>query len=93
MQVSFHEPKRAKTLKERGLDFAEAVAVFEGQTLTLKDERYDYGEERFQTIGVLREDIVMVVWTPREEARHIMSMRKCNDKETRRYHEHVDRSG
>jgi uncharacterized DUF497 family protein len=47
--------------------------------------RIDYGEQRFQTVGFLAGRMVTVVWTPRGEAVHVMSMRKCNDKEQARY--------
>ncbi len=93
MKVSYHEAKRAKTLLERGLDFADAGVVFDDTHLIIPDDRRDYGEERYQTIGHLGPAIVMVVWTPRGDARHIISMRKCNDAEKQFLREHLDRSG
>ena len=77
MAVSFDPAKRDKTLAERGLDFADATAVFAGITLTLADTRRDYGERRWQSYGLLDGRLVMVVWTERGEDRHVMSMRKC----------------
>jgi uncharacterized protein len=62
------------TLAERGLDFAEAELVFEGRTTTLPDERRNYGEPRFITAGWLRDRFVVVVWTPRDGGRRIISM-------------------
>jgi uncharacterized DUF497 family protein len=81
--ITFDPAKRAKTLAERGLDFA--AKVFAGLTLTLLDDRRDYGEFRFQTYGLLDGRLVMVVWTPRGADRHVMSMRKCNVRETARF--------
>jgi uncharacterized DUF497 family protein len=72
-------------LAERGLDFEDATKVFAGLTLTLPDERQDYGEGRYQTYGLLGDRLVMVVWTPRGEVRHVFSMRKCNDREQARF--------
>jgi uncharacterized protein len=66
-------------------EFADAEIVLSGRTLTVKDNRREYGEERFQTVGFLNGRMVMVVWTPRGENSHIISMRKCNDKEQARY--------
>jgi uncharacterized DUF497 family protein len=77
--------KREKTLAERGLDFNHAATVFSGVTLTLLDDRLDYGEPRFQTYGLLGRRLVMVVWTPRGADRHVMSKRKCNAREKARY--------
>jgi uncharacterized protein len=77
--------KRQRTLAERGLDFRDAETVFSGVTLTLLDDRQDYGEPRFQTYGLLGRRLVMVVWTPRGADRHVISMRKCNAREKARY--------
>jgi uncharacterized protein len=65
--------------------FEDAEIVFEGDTLTVEDTRFDYGESRYQTIGFLEGRMVMVVWTPRGEDRHVISMRKCNDREQATY--------
>ena len=51
MKVTFDPEKRAKTLAERGLDFAHAGAVIDGPSLTIPDDRMNYGEERFITDG------------------------------------------
>jgi uncharacterized protein len=79
--ITFDPAKRQAALNNRGLNFADAEMVFAGPTITLQDTRRDYGEMRFQTVGFLAHRMVMVVWTPRGEARHVMSMRKCNDRE------------
>jgi uncharacterized protein len=85
MEITFDPAKRAQTLSERGLDFADASVVFDGLILTARDARRDYGEERFATVGLLAGRMVMVVWTPRGQARHVISMRKCNAREQARY--------
>jgi hypothetical protein len=89
VRITYDAAKRAKTLAERGLDFDNAATVFSGATLTLPDERQDYGEPRFQTYGLLGRHLVMVVWTPRGSDRHIISMRKCNAREKARYQERL----
>ena len=90
MRITHHEDKRAFTLAARGLDFVDALKVFAGRELTQVDDRRDYGEERNQTIGWLAGAMVMVDWTLRGEARHIISMRKCNDRERGRYGPYLD---
>jgi len=90
MAISYDPAKRDETLKERGLDFADVEEVFAGLTLTLPDLRHDYGEDRFQTYGFLGGRLVMVVWTERGEDRHIMSMRKCNEREQARFKARLD---
>jgi uncharacterized protein len=87
VKITFDPAKRQASLVERGLDFADASIVFAGPTLTAQDMRRDYGEARYQTDGFLADRMVMVVWTPRDEARHVISMRKCNDREKAIYQE------
>jgi len=64
MEISFDPVKRARTLRDRGLDFADAGRLFAGPTLTLEDDRFDYPEPRFQSFGVLDGRLLMVAWTP-----------------------------
>ena len=90
MEITFDPPKRDKTLAERGLDFADAGQVFAGKHYTLVDDRRDYGETRYISIGEMRGRMVVVVWTPRGDNRHIISMRKANDREQKRYKIHLD---
>jgi uncharacterized DUF497 family protein len=85
MVITFDPAKRTKSLNDRQLDFLDAEIVLSGPVFTIEDTRMEYGEQRFQTVGFLAGRMVMVVWTPRDEAVHVMSMRKCNDKEQARY--------
>ena len=85
MRISFNEAKRVWTLRERGLDFADAGTVFAGPEFTLLDERFDYPEPRYQTYGLLNERLVMFAWTPTPNGIHVISMRKCNDREQRKF--------
>ena len=84
MKITCDPAKRAATLIDRDVDFLDAEQVFAGRTLTVQDTRRAYGEARFQTVGFLAGRMVMVVWTPRGDARHVISMRKCNAKEQKR---------
>ena len=87
MKITFDPAKGFAALRDRGLNFADASIVFAGPTITIQDTRRDYGETRLQTVGFLADRMVMIVWTPREEARHAISMRKCNDREKKIYQE------
>jgi hypothetical protein len=90
VRITFNRAKREWTLRERAIDFRDAKHVFAGRTLDLRDTRFDYSEPRMQTIGYLAGRMVMVVWTPRGQARRIISMRKCNAKEQKRYRERFE---
>ena len=85
MKITFDPVKRAVTLTERGLDFEDAAELFRGDTLDSPDNRRDYGELRMLTVGHLRGRTVIVVWTPRGNTRHVISMRKANAREKTRF--------
>lgn len=76
-------------MAERGLDFAEAAEVLDGVKYQFVDDRRDYGEERITTVGLLKHRMVVVVWTRRGEDRHIISLRKANDRERQKYAEQL----
>ncbi|MBC7505480.1 MAG: BrnT family toxin [Sandarakinorhabdus sp.] len=90
MTLTWDEAKRQATLSERGLDFADASAVIDGIKFQFVDDRNDYGETRITTIGLLANRMVVVIWTRGGEDRHIISMRKANDREYKRYQGRLD---
>ncbi len=89
MNIVYDSAKRDKTLMERGLDFALAVDLFSGLTLTQPDTRVDYGETRYMTAGWLTGRMVVVVWTPRGADRRIISMRNANERECKKLAPHL----
>lgn len=85
MKIVFDPAKRALTLAERGLDFADAAKVFDGPVFEFEDDRFVYSERRFSTIGLLDERMVVVIWTNAGEDRRVISMRKANEREQAKY--------
>lgn len=83
MRFTWHEPKRQSTRQRRGLDFAEAEIVFAGPTFTFEDDRDDYGEQRWVTLGMLRTKVVVIVHTETADEIRIISMREANRNEQR----------
>ena len=92
MELTWTEVKRAKTLQERGLDFARAGEVFADVHVTRATHGGKSAESRFVTAGFLDRRLVVMVWTPRGDARHIISMRHAHAKEQRLWKEEMDRS-
>ena len=90
MQIEFDFDERDKTLTQRGLDFAHAGEVFAGVNVTAEDARFDYGEPRLTTVGMLEGRMVVLVWTPRGEVRRIISMRKANEREIAKFVQTMD---
>jgi uncharacterized protein len=87
---SWDEAKRQATLAARELDFADAEQVIEGRQFTRRNDRRDYGEPRFITVGFLAGRFVVVTWTPREGGRRIISMRHGHDREKERFEVYLD---
>ena len=85
MLITFDPQKRDWTLKFRGLDFARGLDVFADALATFGDERNDYGEPRQVTVGYLDGRMVIIVWTERDGACRVISMRKANEREQARY--------
>jgi uncharacterized DUF497 family protein len=90
MEIEYDEEKRQLTLANRGLDFARAGEVFDGAEFTWVDDRFDYGEVRFNTFGRIEDRLISVTWTARNGKRRIVSMRKANDREQARYRRNLD---
>ena len=85
MEISYDAEKRDWTLRERGLDFDDALRVFAGTTIDFIDDRKDYREVRWLSFGRLLGRLLVVVWTQRGDARHIISMRKANEREQEKF--------
>lgn len=83
--LSYDPAKRDWTLINRGLDFKDALSVFDGRTAEVEDTRQDYGESRILCFGMLLGRMVVIGYTPRGTVRHVFSMRKANEREKARY--------
>lgn len=86
-----HDPKkRTANLKKHGYDFEDATQVIEsGRTVTFEDRRFDYGEQRFITLGVLREDVVVIATAETDEEIRVISMRKAERNEQEIYYSNI----
>ncbi len=88
MQVEFDADKDAANLVKHGVSLAFGAHVLaDAHRLDLLDVRFDYAEERFVCYGSVEGRIWVCVFTLRGGTRRIISVRKANDRETRRYHE------
>lgn len=85
MKIECDPAKRARTLAERGLDMDRAGEVFDLPHLTVADQRQEHSEERFVTVGHLDGRMVVLAWTWRGQNIRVMSMRKANVREQRRF--------
>jgi uncharacterized protein len=77
MRFTWDERKRRTNLKDHGLDFLDAPRVFEGPTFTFEDDRFDYGEQRFVSLGFLGGVAVSIAHTETSERIHVISFRRA----------------
>lgn len=82
---TWDERKRRSNIRRRGLDFAEADAIWDSFTITREDIRRDYGERRWVTFGLFRGEVVVLVHTARGDDDHYISLRRAEPYETRYY--------
>ncbi len=85
MKITFDPAKREATLLHRRLDMAQAGEVFAGRHITVQDIRFDYDEARYITVGHLQDRMVVLAWTERIGVTRIISMRKANGREQRKF--------
>lgn len=64
--------RRSDERTKHGFDFVDAKQVFEGATYTYEDDRLRYDEQRFVSLGLLREIAVSIVHTEENDHIHII---------------------
>ncbi len=84
---TWDESKRRDNLREHGLDFEGAEAIWDNFTVTREDIRERYGEKRLVTFGLLNGEVVVLVHTDRDDDMHIISLRRAEKYEARYYFE------
>jgi uncharacterized DUF497 family protein len=89
MEYEWDEEKRLANVRKHGIDFIDIPNVFDGDTLTVEDDRYSYGEQRFVTFGLLQGRLIAVVHTERDDRVRIISARKATKYEQRIYFEQL----
>ena len=87
---SWDEDKAAENLRRHGIDFRDAIGIWERPTMRRASSYPD--ELRYLESGILDGVVITVVWTPRDGGRRIISARRARDYETEDYHDHAGRS-
>ena len=89
MEFDWDERKREVNLRRHGIDFVGIEVVFEGETVTIVDDRFDYEERRYVTFGVLEGRIVAIVHTETDKLIRIISARKATRNEEKSYYQEI----
>jgi uncharacterized DUF497 family protein len=93
MKIEFDDAKSARNVELRGLAF-DLVAKFDFDSAQIiTDERHLYGEVRYRAIGRLEDEIAAVVFTVRNDALRVISLRLASRKERRQYEKGKSKSG
>ncbi|WP_203427736.1 BrnT family toxin [Rippkaea orientalis] len=86
MEFEWDEQKRFSNLQKHGIDFVRACQIFENYTVDFEDNRYNYDEERFISIGETNGQILTVVYTYRGDVIRLISARKATKYEQTLYY-------
>jgi len=89
VRIDWDETKRRANLRKHGLDFNDAEEAFSAITHTVEDRRFSYGEQRFVTLGLLRDMVVVITHTEARDRIRIISMRKATRNEEALYFQNI----
>ncbi len=91
MRIEWDAAKNRRNIRKHGIDFADVASMFNYPLLTLLDDREDYGEPRWISIGPLESLVAVVVYTERgQDVLRIISARKATRSEVRRYEQVIE---
>ena len=88
MYFEWDDEKRRSNWLKHGVDFLDVVLIFDDDHITRKDERRDYGEDRWRAIGKVGQDCFEVVFTRRGDAIRLIAAWK-GGKNVRRDHQEI----
>ncbi|WP_377287793.1 BrnT family toxin [Rhizobium sp. SG2393] len=85
-EFDWDDGKHASNLAKHGVDFIDVLAAFAdpGRKI-VRDGSRDYGEERYNMLARLDGRVFHITFTPRDPVTWIISARKANDREQKRY--------
>jgi uncharacterized protein len=90
MEFEWHDDKNLINLKKHGIDFECAADIFlDKQRIEFIDDRKDYNEIRYVTIGAIENRIFTVIYTIRKNSYRLISARKANRYEKETYLTHI----
>lgn len=88
MKFVWDKNKNIANQAKHGIDFLDAILIFDDpDRIEAMDDRKNYGENRYQTIGMVNNIILYVVYTYRNKVRRIISARRASKDERKTYFE------
>lgn len=89
MRYEWDEAKRQSNIEKHGIDFIGIEEVFAGEIVTILDDRFDYGEIRCVTVGLLNGRVVVIAHTETDDVIRIISVRKATKNEAINYYKEI----
>jgi uncharacterized DUF497 family protein len=93
VDISFDPAKNERNIATHGISLERAIEFDWNGALHREDTRRDYGERRYRAYGVIGARVHVLVYTPREGMMHVISLRKANKREVRRYEGQEEEQG
>ena len=92
MRYTWDERKNRRNRELRGIAFEDAIRIFEGPTVEIADERFDYGEDRVYAIGLISGLEITVIYadTKTNDERRIISAWRSEPRERRSYWQNIE---
>jgi uncharacterized DUF497 family protein len=88
----FDPTKDAENLKNHGLSLAFGTRVLtDPRYVEVLDDRFNYGEERWNVLGMVNGKIYAATYTDREEGVRFISVRLATKREAKHYFLMIDR--
>jgi hypothetical protein len=89
MRFAWDEKKNQSNLLKHGFDFNKAIEIFNEPFIIKLDERVDYGEDRWIILGKIKEGIILVAFTIRNDEIRLISARTASRKERNIYYDKI----
>lgn len=77
VEFAWDENQRLTNLRKHGVDFVDVPFIFDGDTVTVEDNRYSYDEQRFVTFGLFQSSVIAVIHTENDDLIRIISVKKA----------------
>lgn len=88
MQFEWDNIKNETNINKHNADFEDAKELFSSETFLFAiDNRFNYKEDRYIGYGKINNRLFSVAYMKRDNNIRIISFRKANDREVKRYEE------
>jgi uncharacterized protein len=89
VEISFDPAKSERNETDRNLPFTLVEQLDWSGAIIEEDVRKNYGERRYRVLGLIGDRLHTIVFTPRADKVHVISLRKANQREVKRYVENT----